>query len=213
MKPRIISILLGLLLIWGCGSEGNQGPTAKAAPKPGKQGNVVKVKDKSSSALKGLDEHKSLLIEVTPPRKPGEMAMTPNQQHTEGPPQDPSKVAMTPPLKPGQSSMTVQEFKEIQDRRKKFDPNTAEVVPPGKAGGKGVTVAEFERKRAAQVREKVNVDELLAVPGKPGEKGMTVSEVNAIRKANPPVPSNEIPPPPMGGGTSNIGTGKKPNSP
>jgi hypothetical protein len=211
MKSSLILMGAVVLFIWGCRAEGNQGQTGKSGTKAAKEVNVVKIKDKAAPPVKGLlDEPVSKLIEVTPPTKPGEMGMTANQQRGEGPPKDPSKVVMTPPSKAGGSTMTVEQFNEMQTGKEKFDPNKAEVVPPSKPGEKGVTVAEFERKRASQSREKVNPGELLVVPpGKPGEKGMTVSEVEALRKADPPVPSSEIPPPPIRGENTNIGTGQK----
>jgi hypothetical protein len=214
MKSRIILVVTVLLLIVGCGSESNQGQTSKAVPRASKEVKAVKVKDKATPPLTGLLDNEDRLrhIEVTPPIKPGEAGMTANQQRTEGPPEDPSKVTMTPPSKAGERSITVKEFDGMQTGKEKLDPNKVEVVPPSKPGEKGVTVAEFERKRASQPSGKVILDELLVVPpSKPGEKGMTVSEVNALRRAHPPIPSSKIPPLPLVGEKSNIDTGKKLN--
>jgi hypothetical protein len=210
LMSRVILAIAVLLLIWGCGSESNQGtPGSKAGKKPLKESSLTPKKAvKPPEGLTPLLGENSKLVEISPPIKPGGFGITADQQQPNTIPKDPALLPVAPPIKPGERVPTAAEVEARLAEQAPPDPNTTLVSPPLHPGEKGPTVAEFYKSRAKDPWGGKNPEDFqLGPPIKPGEKGMTVSEFKAFREKNPVPNMDQVPPLPIG--VTTTGSSKK----
>lgn len=183
MKSSAILISV-LLLIWGCGSESNQGSAVKTKGKPPKE-----AKQAVTSPVRGvaslLDDSKR--EEVSPPSTPGGFGLTADQLQklqTGSAPKDQALMEISPPSKPGERGISPADLEAALSKRgKELDPNKAQFSPSSNPGESALSVAEFDAKLRAAKPAVQNPDEVeLVPPTNPGGKRMTVSQFESQRK-------------------------------
>jgi hypothetical protein len=191
-KESLCALILAFSCIaYGCGSEKGSPTSEKKASSNKAQ--VVEVLPLTHSD--GVREPGSApqvasdpdLMEVIPPRRPGEPGVTLGEIKALRAAQseqqvDPQLREVIPPRRPGEPGVTMREIKALRaaQSEQQADPQLREVIPPPRPGEPGVTLREIKALRTAQSGQQVDpqLREVIPPP-RPGGRGVTVGEINA----------------------------------